>query len=89
MKRPLVFAALVVAAVLGEEALLRFAAAREVSMSLLAGGGALPLGTLALAGTAMLVRLFVRLVLPGLVAQAVVLLAVDRIAGERTHQRRA
>jgi hypothetical protein len=78
MKRAFILAGFVIGAALCEDALLRLAATRDVSMSLLAGGGALPIPTLALAGSAMLVRLFVRLLLPGLVVQAALFWLLDR-----------
>ena len=55
-----------------ESVLLRWAAARDVSTALLASGGRLPLVDLGLAAAAMLMRLFTRLLVPGLVLQSLV-----------------
>lgn len=77
-RRGLVLTLLLAALSVGiEMTLVRKAAAREVSMALLAAGGALPVGALSLALATMLARLFVRLLLPGIVLQAIVLAALE------------
>jgi hypothetical protein len=67
MKRLVIVVTFVLVSVAAEEWLLRVSLSRDVSMSLLAAGGKMPAGALLLAAVTMLVRLFVRLIVPGLV----------------------
>lgn len=62
---------------IAESAAMHLAEKSGVAMSLLAGGGALPLLKLVVAGVAMAVRLFARIMMPGLVAQSLIVGAMD------------